>query len=73
MKKKKTTNQSGIKFYNMWCVKFIFETILTEIAQSLGFYQFPLFQIFGQMWKLKKEGKKGEYTASRQHSCTQDS
>ena len=49
MKKKKTTNQSGIKFYNMWCVKFIFETILTEIAQSLGFSQFPLFQIFAPM------------------------
>ena len=32
----------------MWCVKFTFETILTEISQNLRFPHFPLFQIFAQ-------------------------
>ena len=33
----------------MWCVKFTFETILTEISQNLRFPHFPLFQIFAQL------------------------
>ena len=33
----------------MWCVKFTFETILTEISQNLRFSHFPLFQIFAHI------------------------
>ena len=33
----------------MWCVKFTFETILTEISQNLRFPHFPLFQIFAHL------------------------
>ena len=33
----------------MWCVKFTFETILTEISHNLRIPHFPLFQIFAQM------------------------
>ena len=33
----------------MWCVKFTFETILTEISQNVRFPHFPLFQIFAHI------------------------
>ena len=37
----------------MWCVKFTFETILTEISQNLRFPHFPLFQIFAQVYNTE--------------------
>ena len=41
--------QSGFKFYNMWCVKFIFETILTEMSKNVCYPHFLLFQMFTQV------------------------
>ena len=41
-------NQPGIKFYNIECVEFIFETFLTDLSQKLDFPYFQLFQILGQ-------------------------
>ena len=33
----------------MWCVKFTFETNLTEISQNVRFPHFPLFQILAHL------------------------
>ena len=42
-KKTKRKKQGGIHFYNIWCVKFTFETVLTEISQNVPpFHMFAL-------------------------------